>query len=106
MKNAIFLLTIQRAERSTRTNTLFPYTTIFRSNLDDLAVQAERHRVEEALDLNVVVRRHPGAPPLGVLVGCGRQRQQGGPVDALEELPAAGAELAHQAGVEIGRAHV
>src|SRR3546814_15839933 len=28
-------------------------------------------------------------------------RQQGGPVDALEELPAAGAELAHQAGVEI-----
>ena len=42
----------------------------------------------------------PGAPPFGVLIGLVRQRHQGRPIDGLEELPAAGAELAHQAGIE------
>jgi len=49
----------------------------------------------------VVIRRHAGATPFGVLIGLGRQRHQGGPIDRVEELAAAGAELAHQTDVEI-----
>ena len=70
-------------------------------HLDDLADHAGRHGVEVPLDLDVVIRRHAGTPPFGVLVGLGRQRHQGGPVDGVEELAPAGAELAHQAGVEL-----
>src|SRR3546814_6547952 len=33
---AIFFLMIRRPPRSTRTDTLFPYTTLFRSHLEDL----------------------------------------------------------------------
>ncbi len=48
----------------------------------------------------MVVRRHACPAPFGVLIGLGRQRHQGGPVDGVEELAAAGAEPAHQAGIE------
>ena len=68
--------------------------------LDHLADQPGRHGVEVPVDLDVIIRRDAGAPPFGILVGLGRQRHQGRPVDGLEELPAAGAELAHQPGVE------
>src|SRR3546814_9682422 len=34
-----FFLMIRRPPRSTRTDTLFPYTTLFRSRLDDVAVE-------------------------------------------------------------------
>src|SRR3546814_11752490 len=33
--SSVFLLIIRRPPRSTRTDTLFPYTTLFRSRLDD-----------------------------------------------------------------------
>src|SRR3546814_7803926 len=36
----VFFLMIRRPPRSTRTDTLFPYTTLFRSLADDLAVVA------------------------------------------------------------------
>src|SRR3546814_19407483 len=38
----VFFLMIRRPPRSTRTDTLFPYTTLFRSALHDLARQAFR----------------------------------------------------------------
>src|SRR3546814_11789665 len=42
-----FFLMIRRPPRSTRTDTLFPYTTLFRSNVNgggqELAVQGARH---------------------------------------------------------------
>ena len=53
------------------------------------------------LNFDVVIRRHAGATPFGVLVGLGRQRHQGRPIDRIEELAAAGTELAHQTHVEI-----
>src|SRR3546814_5529730 len=40
MYNAIFLLMIRRPPRSTRTDTLFPYTTLFRSPARESAVEA------------------------------------------------------------------
>ena len=69
-------------------------------HLDDLADQSGRYRIEVTLHFDVVVRRHPGASPFGVLIGFGWQRQKRRPVDLSEELAAALAELAHQAGVE------
>ena len=54
----------------------------------------------QALNFDVVIRRHAGATPFGVLIGLGRQRHQGRTIDGVEELATAGAELAHQAGVE------
>ena len=71
------------------------------ARLDDLADQPRRHGVEMAMHLDVVVGGDPAAPPFGVVVGIGRQRQQRRPVDRVEELPAAGAELAHQPGVQV-----
>src|SRR3546814_2846774 len=38
---------IRRPPRSTRTDTLFPYTTLFRSLGRGLAVDPERHRAED-----------------------------------------------------------
>src|SRR5258707_7157051 len=69
-------------------------------HLDDLADHAGRHGVEVPLNFDMVIRRNAGATPFGVLIGLGRQRHQGGTIDGVEELAAAGAELAHQAGVE------
>src|SRR3546814_2140345 len=42
---------IRRPPRSTRTDTLFPYTTLFRSDQDRRAVDVVHRHVEEALDL-------------------------------------------------------
>src|SRR3546814_13074348 len=41
-----FFLMIRRPPRSTRTDTLFPYTTLFRSRLRDQAADARRRAVE------------------------------------------------------------
>src|SRR3546814_20831828 len=43
----LFFLMIRRPPRSTRTDTLFPYTTLFRS--DRLAAPAMRHMIELAV---------------------------------------------------------
>ena len=70
-------------------------------HLDDLTDHAGWNRVKVSRDFDVVIRRHAGTTPLGILIGLGRQRHQGRPIDGVEELAAAGAELAHQAGVEL-----
>src|SRR3546814_9025146 len=52
-----FFLMILRPPRSTRTDTLFPYTTLFRSR----RAGALRHVVEKAAQAHHVIRRHrPG----------------------------------------------
>ena len=56
------------------------------ARLDHLADQPRRHRIEMALQLHMVVGRHPAAPPFGVGVGLRRQRQQRGPVERVEEF--------------------
>ena len=54
------------------------------ARLDLLADQARGHRVEVALDLDVIVGRDPALLPFGILVGFARQRLQRRPVDRLE----------------------
>jgi hypothetical protein len=53
-------------------------------HLDDLAVP-----------LDFDIRSDAGTPPFGILVGLVGQRHQGRTIDGVEELAAAGAELAH-----------
>ena len=69
--------------------------------LDQLPDQPRGDRVEMPVQLNVVIGCHPAALPLGIGVGISRQRQQHRPVDAVEELPPAGAKLAHQPSIQI-----
>src|SRR3546814_3455687 len=57
-----FFLMIRRPPRSTRTDTLFPYTTLFRSRADPLRQRlgvAERGQVRQALGRE---QRQPGQP--------------------------------------------
>src|SRR3546814_3453989 len=52
---------IRRPPRSTRTDTLFPYTTLFRSAVEDAKPQMDRVRylsMEDATPLAVLVRQH------------------------------------------------
>src|SRR3546814_5201843 len=68
---------ILRPPRSTRTDTLFPYTTLFRSHLsgrgadlrvrlhvDDLGVRCRYHRCRPAPDLRPLRPRRPEGPAL------------------------------------------
>src|SRR3546814_9253855 len=55
-----FFLMIRRPPRSTRTDTLFPYTTLFRSALHGAAVRA-RFRTGEAADSRAALPRAAGA---------------------------------------------
>src|SRR3546814_18552577 len=61
----VFCLMIRRPPRSTRTDTLFPYTTLFRSRPD-------------ALDMN------PGEVDFATECQCGQQRALLGGVDAVD----------------------
>src|SRR3546814_18576946 len=55
----VFFLMRRRHPRSTRTDTLFPYTTLFRSD--------ERRRTLHA-------PRYPGGPPHGPIIACTGRR--------------------------------
>src|SRR3546814_13626711 len=55
---------IRRPPRSTRTDTLFPYTTLFRSVLEQLAQRLDElhgHAFGEAADIVVALDRHARA---------------------------------------------
>src|SRR3546814_8526228 len=131
-----FFLMIRRPPRSTRTDTLFPYTTLFRSHIgeglrlrhDDrigtvrplrgarfdqeaadegINLHIERGGIEEDLDV-----AHP-AHPLVALRTIGRHREEVralAPFGILPDLLEQGRCEAHLAGraarAEIGRAHV
>src|SRR5271165_5913654 len=64
-----------------------------------LAEQRVRHRVEETLDLNMVVDADADEAPFGILVVLLWQRPHGRPLDRFEQLAAADAEAAHLAPV-------
>src|SRR3546814_3662725 len=92
-----FFLMIRRPPRSTRTDTLFPYTTLFRSDIG-LAAQLVDHRAADAR------RRIGGKSEAALLIVAARldQRDQPGldqvvelarPRHARKDLPR---DLAHQ----------
>src|SRR3546814_3076582 len=90
---------VRRPPSSTRTDTLFPHTTLFRStsgNSDDLAIT------------HLVRRTHQPLDRAGLLLECREfaQLHEREPLD--EAMPHAGGGLVAHArfGKEIGRAHV
>src|SRR3546814_13483133 len=97
MLSLYFLLMIRRPPRSTRTDTLFPYTTLFRSRREVEAHDHRRagggdagHRFEEGVDRVELELRE--------------QERQGAEQDDHEPR-----EVCHHEGLahrEIGRAHV
>src|SRR3546814_15363006 len=52
--NSLFFLMIRRPPRSTRTDTLFPYTTLFRSHLSDFL-----RRLAECASLDELDEHYP-----------------------------------------------
>src|SRR3546814_11411408 len=98
----MFFLMIRRPPRSTRTDTLFPYTTLFRSAVDDLgAVEAEVFGVA-AHEADGIGR--PGqvlvlAALYGVEVGVADAQHLGDGPEVLAELLARPDEgVGHQIG--------
>src|SRR3546814_4887410 len=69
LRRYFFFLMIRRPPRSTRTDTLFPYTTLFRSGRDPGRLRA-RHR-----------REHVGVPAGGGVRGRGRGLDAAGGAD-------------------------
>ena len=65
------------------------------ADVDLFADQRMRHRVEEALDLDMIVDANAGEMPVGILVVLLRQGLHGGSLDRVEELTATDAETAH-----------
>src|SRR3546814_17420878 len=97
---------IRRPPRSTRTDTLFPYTTLFRSAHRLVAVHAPELVVHQACV--VLVAQLPGTEQAGAL-GVGHFAPEGftKTVDARAGTGVVGAvALQTVLFVEIGRAHV
>ena len=69
------------------------------AGVDLLADQRVRHRVEETLDLDMVVDADAGEVPLGILVVLLWQRLHDRPLDRLEQLAPADAQATHLAAV-------
>src|SRR3546814_9723340 len=74
-----FFLMIRRPPRSTRTDTLFPYTTLFRSDPAladrrdaDIATRLHREAVEEFIARGAIERNARAARPRGVVDLAGR----------------------------------
>src|SRR3546814_19973808 len=64
-----FWLMIRRPPRSTRTDTLFPYTTLFRSNGEpERGVMVQRPRVQDCLVLRHVQERREGVDLAALMV--------------------------------------
>jgi hypothetical protein len=55
------------------------------ADIDLFADQGVRHRIEEALDLDVVIKADAGQPPFGIDVFRCRQRLQRWMLDRLEQ---------------------
>src|SRR3546814_7597637 len=66
---SVFFLMIRRPPRSTRTDTLFPYTTLFRSGLG----QQGRHAVQPGMADHPAIAAVELAPVGGAAVGDGRR---------------------------------
>src|SRR3546814_11977675 len=79
--HVIFFLMIRRPPRSTRTDTLFPYTTLFRSRQhavdrrDDPALAADRH-AEHAAYITASGGRHMQRGAVGNEIGIDRAQDR------------------------------
>src|SRR3546814_12672688 len=95
---------IRRPPRSTRTDTLFPYTTLFRSDGAGLIGALAGRDGEEALDFrmqNFRLLAHVGGQPAGALQ-AGAARRGGQRQQSVERVEGGiGSEILDQ---EIGRA--
>ena len=67
------------------------------TDLDFGANEGMRNRIEELVDLDVIVEVDPCASPFGKLPILGRQAIEGGAFDLLEQLAPAQPEFAHRA---------
>src|SRR3546814_10763017 len=81
----IFFLMIRRPPRSTRTDTLFPYTTLFRSSKEDLkrgiahvswkshqnGVHSPKAHLRKAISMDAILGAPMIAEPLGLFDCCG-----------------------------------
>ena len=67
------------------------------AHLDLGADQRVRNRIQEVMDLDVIVEIDPRAPPFRELPVLGGQANEGGAFDLLEQLAPADAEIAHGA---------
>src|SRR3546814_16205364 len=99
---SVFFLMIRRPPRSTRTDTLFPYTTLFRS--------APRSRDLESLPEHVVAINPDGVQSGGDRRPFDRRNDCGQIADhrfGFDPPDEAAADIAFvDEGIEIGRAHV
>src|SRR3546814_15098584 len=114
----IFFLMIRRPPRSTRTDTLFPYTTLFRSSKEDLkrgiahvswkshqnGVHSPKAHLRKAISMDAILGAPMIAEPLGLFDCCG---VSDGAACAIVTTP----EIARALGkkdmvTKIGRAHV
>src|SRR3546814_16795312 len=83
-----FFLMIRRPPRSTRTDTLFPYTTLFRSHLAlQQAVAADRADANADREDGEEQRHHRLVAAQNVL-GIGREEQDEGGADQTEQRDA------------------
>src|SRR3546814_16136123 len=101
---------IRRPPRSTRTDTLFPYTTLFRSHRGAPVDEAARQPLVERVRKPVFQRPRPVAPfagvgqpirPMGDIGPCPRG---GDPVAKLTDVALQIVKLGAFAGDQIGRA--
>src|SRR3546814_16103568 len=85
----VFFLMIRRPPRSTRTDTLFPYTTLFRSCREPADVHRPRHPPEDPLrDLSPLSRELlPQALQAGRHAGALRVQGRREPVQGQEKRP-------------------
>src|SRR3546814_16920932 len=81
-----FFVMRRRPPRATRTDTLFPYTTLFRSLLDELRIQGRGHLVEQH---DPRLERERAGDRGALLLAAGELRRHGprlvGHADHLEQ---------------------
>src|SRR3546814_5608817 len=83
-----FFLMIRRPPRSTRTDTLFPYTTLFRSRLRAAQPGACRRPARAARRAGFVARRRLSdrQPPIGLRVRRGRSEEHTSELQSLMRI--------------------
>src|SRR3546814_5590499 len=82
---------IRRPPRSTRTDTLFPYTTLFRSNLNLLGTREPEIYGHDTLN-DIHARLEAQAAELGLRLECRQTNHEGVLIDWLHEASVAGAK--------------
>src|SRR3546814_1151419 len=104
---------IRRPPRSTRTDTLFPYTTLFRSSISDRTDPSGRRRADRPAGRGVQGAAAVGPDRRGAARIGGRPWGGYGPLDAGRGRPADiarrcrdAADMARAGAIQIGRAHV